>query len=368
MLGSRARVTVSYPGSSTSGLVGSPVSVSIIEEVGRHTVIVSEHVGHPRELEDAMYSGSPMYAHLSNRLGDRSWHGYVDSLVLGQGQDGKPTTRVVCAGITYFLKNHGIGVMDSSLDEVERAIIRGAGLVPVVRGTSSRIQVPLIGRSQWEVLTGLAQGEGQHVISTGTTLSVLSPSDILGQFLPSAQGLRYAGATERLGYLDSFTPVSSANQRSLGGSPSSKSGAAVDPGGTALRYGTHLTDMFQGYETGGALGSATLLKDRVGMSQMVSRATASGVGHPLVFAGSPIHVDGANPGPWWFVQKVRHDFSTRTEDLRMSLDLFRTRELESISHGPSPRRNLDRKGDGGECVCQESRPDLVKDRWVRRPC
>jgi hypothetical protein len=380
------RGSVHFPKAITTGILGRGTTIVVVEECFKHTLIIADFAGHPKYAKDAFRSGQPMVAVMVGKKGgERYWHGYVDSLVLTQSDDGTPLTKVIGAGITYPMKATTVDVGSGSVMDIQRRLIRRHDLASIVRGPDVVRQVLMGGSTDWQMLCELAQAYNQYVFTTGTTVNVLQMSDIVDLYKTEAVELVWKGTdgeARDMYALRKFRTRVTDNVQPMGLSTDNRIGYGVDPvtsGVTRVEIGE---SMFSTYKRSIARSSQGVVANILG-SSVVSRAHAEGRGHTGVSAGKLIQVRNSEPGPWWFVNKVTHKFTLEDGDHAMELELYRTADLNMPSTKKPAQRNPNKQGDYDVCVCQEYDPLLheleqatvqgTNDwtngfRWRSRPC
>jgi hypothetical protein len=357
---------VRYPASVTTGFLGAPLRVEVMEECGMHTLLVATHAGHAKYVSESLRSGAPMRASITARKGTRRWYGYVDSITETVDENSAPMTNVIGVGLTYPLKNPANNVVGKVLD-AERRLIRSAGLVPIVRGPQVDTNVMIAGRSKWAVLAETAQAYSQYLFTTGTTVHVLQMKDIIELYQQEAVTLIWAGAARAQPfYLRNFKIPQTDNTGALGVVEDHRIGYGVDPHTarvTMLEEGESMFARYPGY----IAQSYGTVVSRMSGSTVTHVATAEGPGLIGVTAGKPIFIRGTDPGPWWLVNSVCHTYDLKENDYSMSLGLHRSVDLARLSTDVfAPKRNILRVGDNGESVHLENDPILhVPDTPVR---
>lgn len=347
------RGRVRYPGSVLLGLVSVPTEISIIERVNRHVLFRVRHEGRARYAKEILHSGAPMIVSLTAHKGTRRWFGYVDS-VTEKVEDNVPHVEVIGVGVTYPMKEP-VNYVLGELVTAERALIKGSGLVPIVRGPNVDKTVVAGGRSQWAVLLDAASQFNQYVFTSGTTVNVLRMHEIVETYLSESIPLAWMGTTGE--YMSpwafhSFDLVRTDNIVDR------RVGYGVDPFTASVRQVDLGESMFGTYPGYVARGDVT---ERLSGDPIVARACAEGGGHTGVSAGKIVHVKNTDPGPWWFVERVEHRYVTKDAKYTISTDLMRTREIEKIpfKETHTPTVNTTRLGDNAERVNYENDPILT---------
>jgi hypothetical protein len=355
------RSEVRYPASVTTGFLGGATHLQVLEECGKHTIFVVRHAGHAKYAQESLRSGAPMTVSITSRKGRRRWHGYVDSVTpYEEPGSNAPYTRVVGVGLTYPLKEP-TNVVAGKVRDGQRQIIRRNGLVPIVRGPDSERQMLLGGRSQWEVLAETAKEYSQYLFTTGTTVHAMQLKDIIDMYRQEAVTLVWMGgaahSTNQF-VLRQFKIPTTDNTGALGVVPDHRIAFGVDPHTARVTQREEGDSMFSRYP-GYVAQSYGNVVDRLSGSTVTHVAQAQGTGHIGITAGKPVFVRGSDPGPWWLVNSVCHEYDMEQNAYDMSLELHRAEDLRRLSPEVfAPERNIHRVGDFGEAVNLENEPVL----------
>lgn len=383
----RTTSNVSYPRSDMSGGGQRPTKIVVRQELGMHDVITSTHSGSFDYLYETLRSGSPIQVMAQSKESSVNWFGYVDSVQRESMTHDVVASTVTAVGATYPMKRTRDTVWSgTSVTDLISTMISDAGLSPLVSKVPAKQVVTQAGRSDFEVVRELCAAFGLHLFVTGTTVNVLTVSDILKFYDDTASTLVWSkDKNERAlnpRMLNHFSESASDNNSGLDRWETEYRVAGVDPRTSDVYQRSEGSGMFTNFSGSTARSVMSVdWKSERALSVLGKEASARGLGSPSVVVGKPVYVSSPSGGAWWIVKKIEHVFTPSSGEYRMDALLGARGKMPSHLPSKQPTRNMVRNA--VQCSCSENSPllkggsgSLVQgmgswgqmDRWVARRC